>query len=72
VLFDEKMGDTIHIAVGQGFKESGGLNESGIHIDMIKSMKEAGETYFDEAPIYKDASLLGSDSIEQYRRVSSC
>jgi aminopeptidase len=57
VLFDEKMGDTIHIAVGQSFKESGGLNESGIHIDMIKNMKEAGEIYFDEAPIYKDGKF---------------
>ncbi|MGI0081292.1 MAG: aminopeptidase, partial [Nitrososphaerales archaeon] len=54
ILFDEKMGDTIHMAVGLAFEESGGTNSSGIHIDMIKSMKERGTVYFDDSPIYKD------------------
>jgi aminopeptidase len=54
VLFDEKMGDTIHMAVGFGFEEAGGRNKSAIHIDMIKSMKEEGAIYFDEYPIYKE------------------
>ncbi len=56
-LFDEKMGDTIHMAVGFGFKEAGGKNASGIHIDMIKSMKDEGAIYFDESPIYKDGKF---------------
>lgn len=57
-LFDEKMGDTIHMAVGFGFKEAGGKNVSGIHIDMIKRMKEEGAIYFDESPIYKDGKFV--------------
>ena len=57
ILFDEKMGDTIHMAVGASFEESGGTNKSAIHIDMIKSMKKGGTIYFDGAPIYKDGKF---------------
>jgi len=52
ILFDEKMGDTIHMAVGHAFPESGGTNESAVHIDMIKTMKEGGTILFDDVPIY--------------------
>ncbi len=58
ILFDEKMGDSIHMAVGHAFEESGGTNASGIHIDMIKSMKEEGAIYFDDTPIYKDGKFV--------------
>ncbi len=57
ILFDEKMGDTIHMAVGQSFEESGGINKSAIHIDMIKNMKEGGTVYFDDAPIYSSGKF---------------
>ncbi len=52
ILFDEKMGDTIHMAVGLGFEEAGGKNKSAIHVDMIKGMKEGGAIYFDDEPVY--------------------
>lgn len=39
ILFDEKMGDTIHLALGRAYQECGGTNESAIHWDMIKTMK---------------------------------
>jgi len=39
ILFDEKIGDTIHLAIGRAYKECGGVNESAIHWDMIKTMK---------------------------------
>ena len=58
VLFDEKMGDTIHMAVGLAFEESGGTNKSAIHIDMIKSMKDGGAVYFDGAPIYEKGKFV--------------
>jgi aminopeptidase len=57
-LFDEKMGDTIHMAVGQSFEEAGGTNSSRIHIDMIKSMKDEGSILFDDEPIYKDGKFV--------------
>jgi aminopeptidase len=58
MLFDEKMGDTIHMAVGRGFEELGGKNVSNIHIDMIKRMKEGGAIYFDDAPIYEHGKFV--------------
>lgn len=39
ILFDEKIGDVIHLAIGRAYKECGGVNESAIHWDMIKTMK---------------------------------
>jgi len=41
MLFDEKIGGTIHLAVGLGFAEAGGNNESGLHWDMLCDMAEA-------------------------------
>lgn len=41
ILFDEKIGGTIHLALGRAYKECGGVNESAIHWDMIKTMDAA-------------------------------
>jgi aminopeptidase len=52
MLFDEKMGDTIHLALGAGFKEAGGKNQSGIHTDLLCAMKEGGTIHIDDALFY--------------------
>ena len=39
ILFDEKIGDTIHLALGNAYKECNGVNESAIHVDIVKSMQ---------------------------------
>ena len=41
-LFDEKMEGTIHLAIGTGFPQVGGLNRSGIHWDMVKDLRTDG------------------------------
>jgi aminopeptidase len=41
MLFDEKIGGTIHFAAGQGFTEVGGQNHSGLHWDMLCDMSES-------------------------------
>jgi aminopeptidase len=41
MLFDEKIGGTIHLAVGQSFPECGGNNESGLHWDMLCDMADS-------------------------------
>jgi len=41
LLFDEKIGSTIHLALGMAYKENGGGNDSAIHWDIVKSMKKA-------------------------------
>ncbi len=53
MLFDEKIGGTIHMAVGAGFPETGGKNESGLHWDMLCDMAES-EIRVDGDLFYKD------------------
>jgi aminopeptidase len=58
ILLDEKMGDTIHMAVGRAYPETGGTNKSAIHIDMIKNMKEGGAIYLDGFPAYEKGKFV--------------
>ena len=58
MLFDEKMGGTIHIALGAAYPETGGLNKSAIHWDILKNMKEKGEIYADDKLFYKNGKFL--------------
>ncbi len=51
MLFDEKIGDTIHCALGQAYKDCNGVNESAVHVDMIKTMHE-GEIFAGDELIY--------------------
>ena len=53
-LFDEKIGGTIHLAVGSGYPETGNKNKSGIHWDMVCDLRESVEVYADDELIYKD------------------
>ncbi len=53
ILFDEKLGGTIHLAVGLGFPEAGGKNESGLHWDMLCGMAKA-EIMVDGELFYKN------------------
>ena len=53
ILFDEKIGGTIHMAVGQSYIQTGGKNKSVIHWDLISDMKE-GEIYTDDQLIYEN------------------
>jgi aminopeptidase len=47
ILFDEKIGGTIHLALGQSYQSTGGVNESAIHWDMICDLRQGGELYID-------------------------
>jgi aminopeptidase len=58
MLFDEKMGGTVHLALGNSYPESGGLNKSAIHWDILKDMKKDGEIYVDGQLIYKNGKFL--------------
>jgi aminopeptidase len=52
ILFDEKIGGTIHMAVGYGFPEAGTKNKSAIHWDMICDMRDGGQIFVDDELIY--------------------
>ena len=58
ILFDEKIGGTIHLALGQSFGEAGGRNKSAIHWDMIKDLRQGGAIYVDGRLYQKDGKFL--------------
>ena len=47
ILFDEKIGGTIHLALGRAYPKGGGKNESVIHWDMVKDLRSGGKIYLD-------------------------
>lgn len=53
ILFDEKIGGTVHLAVGRSYKDAGGKNESAIHWDMIKDLRHGGAIHVDGKLIQK-------------------
>jgi aminopeptidase len=57
ILFDEKMGGTIHLALGVAFPDNRGKNQSAIHCDMIKTMS-SGEMLFDNKVVLSYGKLL--------------
>ena len=59
MLFDEKIGGTVHFAVGAGYPESGSKNESGLHWDMLCDMNDA-EITIDGESFYKNGKPLVS------------
>lgn len=58
ILFDEKIGGTIHMALGQSYLQAGGKNESSIHWDLITEMKNGGKIYADGTLIYENGTFL--------------
>ncbi len=41
-LFDEKIGGTVHLALGRSYPETGGKNVSALHWDLICDLREGG------------------------------
>jgi aminopeptidase len=57
-LFDEKMYGTVHLAVGNGFPYLGGTNESAVHWDIVKDLREGGELYADGELVQRNGEWL--------------
>jgi aminopeptidase len=61
ILFDEKIGGTVHLALGNSYPETGGKNVSALHWDMICDLRPAaggGEVYVDDILVLKDGQLV--------------
>jgi len=57
ILFDEKIGGSIHLALGEAYEESGGRNKSAIHWDMLLDLRKSaggGEIYLDDKLVQKN------------------
>ncbi len=57
ILFDEKLGGTVHLALGAGYPETGSVNNSSIHWDMICDMRSGSEIQVDGETIYCDGQF---------------
>ncbi len=57
MLYDEKLGDTIHCALGRAYADANGTNMSAVHVDFIKSMKE-GEILAGDDVIYSKGKFF--------------
>ncbi|MEM6283209.1 MAG: aminopeptidase [Chloroflexota bacterium] len=58
ILFDEKIGGTIHTAIGASYPDTGGKNESAVHWDMICDMREDSEIHVDGDLFYKNGEFV--------------
>ena len=54
ILLDEKIGGTVHLAVGRSYPETGGVNESAVHWDMICDLREGGRLSADGETVLED------------------
>ncbi|MBC6995706.1 aminopeptidase [Lewinella lacunae] len=58
ILFDEKIGGTVHMAIGQSYAQAGGKNESSVHWDLIADMKNGGRIVADGKEIYRNGHFI--------------
>ncbi len=58
ILFDEKLGGTVHLAIGRSYEKTGGKNDSSVHWDLICDLRGGGELYADGELIEKDGRFL--------------
>jgi aminopeptidase len=57
-LFDEKIGGTFHVALGASYPESGGLNQSALHWDMVGDLRPGGRIEADGRVISENGRFL--------------
>lgn len=58
ILFDEKIGGTIHLALGESYPETGGRNRSSLHWDLIRDLRKGGRMTVDGRVFLKDGRFV--------------
>jgi aminopeptidase len=58
ILLDEKIGGTIHMAIGASYPESGGTNESAVHWDMVCDLRQGGTITVDGEVLQRDGKFV--------------
>jgi aminopeptidase len=58
ILFDEKIGGTVHMALGTAYPESGGQNRSALHWDMVCDLRQGGEVWVDGELLSKNGQFV--------------
>ncbi len=57
ILYDEKIGGTVHMAIGMGYPETGSKNKSAVHWDMICDMREDSQIHVDGELFYENGEF---------------
>ncbi len=60
-LFDEKIGGTVHLALGKAYPETRGRNESALHWDLVCDLRSESEVYADGELVYRNGRFLHED-----------
>jgi aminopeptidase len=60
-LFDEKIGGTVHFALGAGYPETGNTNQSGLHWDMVVELRKGGTIEIDGQRISENGKFMRED-----------
>ena len=58
ILFDEKIGGTVHLALGRSYPETGGVNQSAVHWDMICDLRAGGRLSADGETLVEDGRFV--------------
>lgn len=58
ILFDEKIGGTIHMAVGAGYPATGNTNTSAVHWDLICDLRQGGTIEVDGELFLRDGRFV--------------
>jgi aminopeptidase len=58
ILFDEKIGGTVHLALGRSYTETGGKNASALHWDLICDLRDGGLLTMDGEPLLRDGRFV--------------
>jgi aminopeptidase len=58
VLLDEKIGGTVHMAVGKSYPESGGVNDSAVHTDLVCDLRKGGKIEVDGIDFQVDGKFV--------------
>jgi aminopeptidase len=58
VLLDEKIGGTVHMAIGMSYPETGGQNDSAVHWDMVCDLRQGGAITVDGVELQRDGRFV--------------
>ena len=58
ILLDEKIGGTVHMAIGMSYPESGGSNDSAVHWDMVCDLRQGGSITVDGEELQRDGRFV--------------
>jgi aminopeptidase len=59
ILFDEKIGGTVHLALGRSYPETGGKNRSALHWDLICDLRAGGRLTADGEVVQENGRFAG-------------